>query len=103
MKHPAVTVIAHVNMWWPLAGGDRVGSGGALRLLLDWVAKNGRQHTGMIPVSVAQPVQVYRYGGSAGMRTLTSSLRTGHGQVFFIICVAASVTLRSYFNFTDTW
>ena len=56
-------------MWWPKLG-DCVGSSGALRLLFDWVAKNGRQHTGMIPVSVAQPVAVYRYGGSAGMSTL---------------------------------
>ena len=56
-------------MWWPQLG-DCAGSRGALRLLFDWVAKNGRQHTGMIPVSVAQPVPVYRYGGSAGMHTL---------------------------------
>jgi hypothetical protein len=61
-------------MWWPQLG-DCAGSRGALRLLFDWVAKNGRQHTGMIPVSVAQPVPepVYRYGCSAGMRTLSAS------------------------------
>ena len=52
-----------------------------LRLLFDWVAKNGRQHTGMIPVSVAQPVPVYRYGGSAGMRTLIACLTSSLGRV----------------------
>ncbi len=36
-------------------------------------AKNGSSIPGpvWIPVSVAQPVQVYRYRGSAGMRTLS--------------------------------
>ena len=60
-------------MWWPKI--DSVGSKGArktLFLLQEYAVKNGSNHTGMIPVSVAQPVPVYRYGCSAGMGTLTA-------------------------------
>ena len=41
-------------------------------------AKNGSSIPVWIPVSVAQPVPVYRYRGSAGMRTLTGCAAAGH-------------------------